>query len=351
MLRAGPGWRGVVHCAVLLALIYWQWVLVTVQSSIRDASTSRHRFTIMLLMLIALITAVALPHAFGERAMLFALTCWASRLAIAFLLARFEKSNGFRMNLTSSLIQGPLLLGGALLGGTGQLALWALAALTEISAPFINGRAMSAQRYDVGNVVERFGLLIIVALGETIVSIAMPQAEIEHLSWVGLGGLVAAFILVGGLWWAYFHHSLALMEHYISRARIPFLAVRSLLAYGHLALTAGLICLAAGLHHVMAEPHHHVSIGSAALLCGGVVAFLAMFAVVRLRNARRVYRSRVVAGLLCLALIPVGIHISGLLLVSLLAAITVAECAWETLAPRSAGVPEHEEFAQLAQTR
>jgi bacterial low temperature requirement A protein (ltrA) len=348
VLRAETGWHGIIHCAVLLALIYWQWVLVTVQSSIRDASTSRHRFVVMLLMLIALISAVALPQAFGDRAMLFAITCWTSRLVITFLLARNENSNAFRMDLTSSLVQGPLLIGGALLGGTGQLVLWALAALSEITAPFLHSRAMSAQRYDVGNVVERFSLLIIVALGKTIVSIVTPQADLEHLSWAGLGGLVAAFTLVGGLWWAYFHHSLALMEHYISRARTPFFGVRSLLAYGHLALAAGLISLAAGLHHIMEEPHHHVPMESAVLLCGGVVVFLAMFAVVRLRNARRVYRSRVVASLLCILLIPMATHMSGLLLVGLLAVVTVAECVWETLAPRSAGVPEYEELAHLA---
>ena len=348
VLRAETGWRGIVHCTVLLALIYWQWVLVTVQSSIRDASTSRHRFVIMLLMILAMVSAVALPQAFGERALLFAITCWTSRLVITFLLARSENSNAFRMDLTSSLIQGPLLLGGAVLGGAGQLALWSLAALSEITAPFLHSRTMSAQRYDVGNVVERFSLLIIVALGETIVSIVTPQAELEHLSWSGLGGLVAAFILVGGLWWAYFHHSLGLMEHYISRARVPFFAVRSLLAYGHLALAAGLIALAAGLHQVMEDPHHHVPVESAALLCGGVVVFLSMFAVVRLRNARQIYRARVVAGLLCLALIPVGTRMTGLLLVTLLAIVAVAECAWETLAPRSAGVPDHGELAHLA---
>lgn len=131
-------------------------------------------------------------------------------------------------------------------------------------------------------------LLIIVALGETIVSIATPQTELEHLTWADLGGLAATFVLVGGLWWAYFRHSLGLMEHYINRARVPFRAVRSLLAYGHLALAAGLIALAAS---------------------------------------------------------P---HMSGMLLVSLLALIPVAECLWETLAPAGAGVPDLAKLADRA---
>ena len=348
VVRAEPGWRGLARAAVLLALVYWQWVLVTIQSSFRDASTGKHRFVVMLLMLIAMVSAVALPRTFGDRALPFAATCWGSRLVITFLLAHDENSRAFRMDLDSSLVQGPLLVGGALLGGAGQAVLWAAAALWEVTGPFRHVRAMSAQRYDVGNIVERFSLLIIVALGETIVSIVTPQAELERLSWSGLGALAAAFVLVGGIWWAYFHHSYDLIEHYIGHARTPFLAVRTLLAYGHLVLAAGLIALAVGLHHVMAEPLHRVPAEPAALLCGGVIVFFAMFAVIRLRNARRVYRSRFAACLLCLLLIPVGTRVSGTALVGLLALVITAGCVWETLAPASAGVPGREELADVA---
>lgn len=348
VIRGEPGWTGLVHAVVLLALLYWQWCLVTIQSSIRDASTTRHRFTVMLLMLIAMGTAAAVPQAFGERAMVFAVSCWGARLLITVMLARGENSRAFRMDLTTTLIQGPLLLGGAALGGTVQMVMWAVAALWEIAGPFLHAGAMSTQRYDVGNVVERFSLLIIVALGETVVSIATPQAELAHLDWTDLASLVTAFTLVGGLWWTYFHHNLNLMEHYISRATTPFYAVRSLLVYGHLALVAGLITTAVGLHHVMAEPHHYVDLETSMLLCGGTLVFMSMFAVVRLRNARRLYHSRAVACLLCLAIVPLGPHLSGLVLLGLLAAVVVGEGTWETLAPRSAGVPQHDELTRLA---
>lgn len=90
----------------------------------------------MLLMLIAMVSAVALSRAFGDRAPMFAATCWGSRLDITFLLARDENSRAFRMDLASSLVQGPLLVGGALLGGAGQEAiLWAAAALWEVTGP------------------------------------------------------------------------------------------------------------------------------------------------------------------------------------------------------------------------
>ena len=348
VIREEPGWGGLAHAGVLLVLIYWQWLLVTIQSSLRDASTSRHRLTIMTLMVIVMVSAIAVPHAFREQALIFATSCSLSRLVITFRLAGHENSNAFSMDLVSSLIQGPFMIGGAIMGGNGQLVLWTLAALWEITGPLRHSRTMSAQRYDVGNVVERFSLLIIVALGETIVSIATPQTELEHLTWADLGGLAAAFVLVCGLWWAYFHHSLGLMEHYINRARVPFRAVRSLLAYGHLVLAAGLIALAAGLHHMMEEPQDRVPMEASVLLCSGVIVFLAMFAVIRLRNARKIYRSRIVACALSLALIPAGPHMSGMLLVSLLALITVAECLWETLAPAVAGVPDLDELADRA---
>lgn len=111
VIRAESGWRGLAHAGVLLALIYWQWLLVTIQSSVRDASTSRHRLTVMALMVIVMVSAVVVPRAFEERALIFATSCWLSRLVITFRLARHENSNAFRMDLVSSLIQGPLLLG------------------------------------------------------------------------------------------------------------------------------------------------------------------------------------------------------------------------------------------------
>lgn len=73
-----------------------------------------------------------------------------------------------------------------------------------------------------------------------------------------------------------------------------------------------------------------------------------MFAVIRLRNARRIYRSRIAVCLLCLLLIPVGTRVSGAVLVGLLALVTAARCVWETLAPTSAGVPGREELADVA---
>ena len=122
VIREETGWRGLAHAGVLLVLIYWQWLLVTIQSSLRDASTNRHRLTIMTLMVIVMVSAVAVPRAFGERALIFATSCWLSRMVITFRLARHENSNAFRMDLVSSLIQGPLMLGGAIMGGNGQLA-------------------------------------------------------------------------------------------------------------------------------------------------------------------------------------------------------------------------------------
>lgn len=351
VLRGEPGMLGVARAGVILALVYWQWVLVSVQTSLRDMSTAPNRFTVMLLMLVAMVSAAAVPEAFNDRATVLAVSCTASRFLITGLLARSENSRAFRMDLLASLIQAPLLIAGAIVGGTAQLVLWAGAALYEISGPLIHSRTMRAQRYDVGNVVERFGLLIIVALGETIVSICTPQAELSELTTADLAVLVAAFVLVVGLWWAYFHRGAALMEHYIANAAVPFLPVRNQLAYGHLVLVAGLIAIAAGFHHVVADPHHPADARSAALLCAGTISFLGMFAVVRLRNIHRVYVSRMVASGICLLLIPVGMRVSGLVLVSALAAVAAAQCAWETLAPRSAGVPERDELAAVAAIR
>ena len=227
------------------------------------------------------------------------------------------------------------------MGGNSQLALWALAALWEITGPLRHSRAMSTQRYDVGNVVKRFSLLIIVALGETIVSIATPQTELEHLTWADLGGLVAAFIIVGGLWWAYFHHGDRFILMRFKQVDAGTDVVRSILAYGHLVLVAGIILVAVGFHAAVDDPQEALGPGPSLLLGCGTALFLAEFVLIRWNAFRAVYRSKLVGALGAVVLGAAG---AALVTVSLLSALVVAIDAWEILAPRSAGMPRPEEF-------
>ncbi|PHP53053.1 hypothetical protein BW737_005450 [Actinomyces ruminis] len=100
----------------------------------------------------------------------------------------------------------------------------------------------------------RLGLLVIVALGETVVGIGEPLSEAESVTWQQAVAVLAAFMPVGGLRWSSFHHSSGPVLQLLETARTPFDAVRGVLVYGHLSLIGGIIAVAASFHSALEEP-------------------------------------------------------------------------------------------------
>jgi len=346
VLREG-GTVAVLRGVILLAVIYWLWCITSIQMSMRDASRDRSRLVVLLIGLVTLVMAVCVPDAFGRRALAFALSCWAARLLIVFGLVR-STWRVFQPDLVGVVLTGPLLTAGTLLGGRGQLVLWSAAALAEFASPVLLRAKMRAARYDAENVVERFGLLVIVALGETLVGVGEPLSEAEHVSWQQGAALVAAFALIAGLWWSYFHHSSGLVLRRLETADTPFDVVRGLLVYGHLLFVGGIIAVAAALHLVFEETAEPAGWFAASLLCIGTVAFLTVFLVVRLRTFRRIYRSRLLGVVANAALVaPAATVLPAWVALTAVAAIVVAVALWETLAPVSAGVPQRDEFSAV----
>lgn len=346
VLREG-GAVSVLRGVILLAVIYWLWCITSIQMSMRDASRDRSRLVVLLIGLVTLVMAICVPDAFGRRALVFALSCWAARVLIVLGLVR-STWRVFLPDVVGVVVTGPLLTAGALLGGRGQLVLWSAAALTEFVSPMLLRVRMRAASHDAENVVERFGLLVIVALGETLVGVGEPLSEAGRVSWQQGAALVAAFALIAGLWWSYFHHSSGLVLRRLETADTPFDVVRGLLVYGHLLFVGGIIAVAAALHLVFEETTEPAGWFAASLLCIGTIAFLTVFLVVRLRVFRRLYRSRLLGVVATAALVvPSATVLPAWISLAAVAAVVVAVALWETLAPVSAGVPRHDEFSAV----
>ncbi|MBM6979983.1 MAG: low temperature requirement protein A [Actinomyces succiniciruminis] len=343
LLRA-DGTLGLIHGVIVLAVIYWLWCITSIQASMRDVTTNRNRLVVLALALVTLAVAITVPQAFGAHALAFAVACWAARGVL--LVGMVGTSwRVFTPDLLGVVATGPLLVAGALLGGNAQLGLWAAAALLELVSPSLQRRRMRNLRYDAEHVVERFGLLVIVALGETVVGMGEPLSEAETIDWQQAVAVLAAFVMVGGLWWSYFHHSSGLVLRLLETAQTPFDVVREVLVYGHLVLIGGIIAIAAGFHSVLEEPEAPMGWKMAVLLCLGVAAFLAVFLHVRARVFSRLYRSRL-AGMLAAALLAplAATTLPGWTALVAAAGITLAVSAWETLSPTSAGLPALEDF-------
>ncbi len=263
------GATGLVRAGVVFLIIYWLWVVTAIQASFHDISSTRVRVTLYSTSFLALVAALCIPSMFEDtsRAVVFAIAYWASRAVVLVGLLR-GRWRTFGLYLVTLLFSGPLLVTGAFLPSPWREVTWAVVGVVEVLIPLLQRSRMVSLRYDAPHVVERFGLLVLIALGESIVAIGGPLAASDHWGWPQVLALVGSFVLVTGLWWLSFDHSDHLIVLRIQAAPVQFDAVRSLLAYGHLWIVGGIIAFAAGLHSVIAHPAEPLELEAALLLSG-----------------------------------------------------------------------------------
>jgi low temperature requirement protein LtrA len=230
-------------------------------------------------------------------------------------------------NLGSAL----LVLGGGLAGGTAQYVLWALAFALEWVTPRLIG---GAGGFDVspGHFVERHGLVVLIAIGESIVAVGVGASrrpldlELAAVAAVGLA-------LSACLWWTYFGTDDERAKAALAAAR-P--AARSRLAieafgYWHLVLLLGVIAVAAAEKTVIAHPLHGLAAAPAVALSGGVAVFLVGDVLFRRSLAIGRVAPRAVAAVLALVTIPLALAVA---VVQLAALVSVLGALFAVEAPR-----------------
>ncbi|PYC84428.1 low temperature requirement protein A [Streptomyces tateyamensis] len=289
---------------VVLVPVYWCWVGTTVQANVRDVDNARDRLGILGVGLAGMGMAMAIPDAYGERGLLFGLSYWAARLVLFALIVQVPGTWRGPYGIGVA-ISGPLLVGGALLHGNARLLLWAVAALIDLAGPTVLRRRLAEVRYHPGHLPERFGLLMLVAVGESIVATGSPVAAGRTLSNIELATVAVAFTISCALWWIYFVHANEAMRYAVTVAQVQRDLVRRVFSYAHLVLVAAVIAVAAGFHSTVAEPTGQLSWHTLELLCGGCAVYLATFGYTRWIMFRSLAHARVLAALLVLALPPV----------------------------------------------
>jgi low temperature requirement protein LtrA len=331
LLHGDHSWAGVGRALVVYVPIYWAWVGTTIHANTHDVDHPSARIGIFTVGLCSLFLSLAVPGAYGDRAVLFAVAYLALRIV---LLVLVTPGRGLFVNpfTVAVLVTGPLRLVGAFLDERAQVTLWAVAAVVDISTPLIARRRTALLRFDPAHLPERFGLFLIVALGESIVAIGAPAAASAHLSAGEAGAVAAAFVLACGLWWVYYAFAASAIRHAVETAEVRTDVIRQVLSYGHLAFIGGIVAAAVGIAEVVAHPDHHLSGGVAGLLYGGSALYLATFGYTRWRMFRQVSRTRLTAAAVVLALLPLSIHLPALAALCLVAAVVVLLNVYEHIA-------------------
>ncbi len=327
-------WAGIGQGLLALLILWWTWTGYAWLTSVIDPEDGPVRLVMVGAMAAMLVAALAVPDAFGDGAVKFALAYAGVRAAhVGLFIVASQEDPGLRRSITGlagiTTVTVVVLLIGALVGGTGQAVIWIAAIVLDIGWAFFF--ASAGWRLVPEHFAERHGLIIIVALGESVVALGVGSE-------VGLtaGVTVAAILgiaLVFELWWIYFDVvAIANVRRLVRAAvgRIQNEMARDIYSYLHFLLVAGIELAAYGLHDVLEHPGEHLKVVPAFALLGGAAIYLLGHVAIRLRGAGTLNVQRLVLAAVLFALIPVAGEISGLAALAIGVALLAVLIAYET---------------------
>jgi low temperature requirement protein LtrA len=336
-------WEGAGRALLVLLVVWWSWNYTTWVTNELDPESAVVRALVIALMLASLLMAVAIPEAFGGRALLFAGAYVAIQvgrhLFLTFAAAAsgtIERERAGRI-LTWFVAAGALWVAGAIADGPVRTGLWLVALALDYGAPlvvfWVPGRPrLSSGAWDVGteHFAERFQLFVIIALGESIVLIGATTSQLElDIATVLAFGL--AFLGAAALWWLYFNYVATIAERRLAQAEGEDRTrlARDAYTYLHAVIIAGVIATAVGDELVIAHPTEKLETPALIVVVAGPALYLLAHVALRLRMTASLSYRRLGGALACLAVGAVGAFAPGLVVGGLLLAILVAVIASE----------------------
>src|SRR5918911_2246379 len=340
--------EGALETLFLLLAVWWAWIYTTWVTNWFDPDRLPVRLMLVAVMLASLVMSVAIPEAFGEGGLMFALAYVAIQVGrTVFVVIALNKSLGrsdplsrnFQRMLVWLLASGVLWIIGGLVEGEAHYVLWALALAVEYTGPVVGfytpglGRSTTEtwRTVEGGHGAERCQLFVIIALGESILVTGTTFGEIET-SVATVAAFVVAFLGSVALWWIYFARAAEAAREVFASSEDPGRIARSAYTYFHLPMIAGIIAVAAADEFTVAHPTDRGMVASVALTVGGNALFLVGHAFFKWAVFGMLAWSRVVAVAALIVLIPVGFALPTLALSSAAVLIVVALAAWDALA-------------------
>jgi low temperature requirement protein LtrA len=334
LMSENPTWEGLGQGLLVLVALWWAWAAYAWLTNYIDTEQDTERLLMLAAMAAMLVAALATPHVFGDNALIFGIAYAAVRWLHIFIFAEanehVDTATAVRVLARTALPAPLLLIAAAFFDGTVQGAIWVVALTIDLGGPIVFG--VRGFRVSAGHFAERFGLIVIIALGESIVAIGAGIAGVE----LDTGLVVAAIFgvaLSAALWWAYFDMTAILSEEFFRnlQGEERLLVARDAYSYLHLPLIAGILLVALGVKKTLGDVDEPLKTVPALALFGGIALYYAAHVAFRLRIARALSRERLVAALVCLALIPLATEVDSLAALGIAAAIASLLIAYETV--------------------
>ncbi len=329
-----PTWEGLAKGLLVLGVLWWSWVGYAWLTSVVDPEEDAVRLTIFVAMAALLVVGLCVPGAFDDNALIFALAYAVVRIAhIGLFLLASRDDPLFRKSVVglacSTAIGSGLLIGASFTDGALQGSLWAAALLLDMGGPYFFGA--DGWHLAPHHFAERHALIIIIALGESIVAIGVgAEAKVD-------GGIVLAASLgmavAAAQWWLYFDVVFHVAARRLAEAtvgRVQNEMARDSYSYMHFPMVAGIVLVALGMKKTLGHVEDPLKLVPAAALLGGSAIYLLAHVAFRYRHVHTINTRRLGLAVVLVAFVPVAVEIPALATVAILAAAFVLLIVEET---------------------
>ena len=329
-----PTFTGLLHGMLVFVPLYWAWSGYAWLTSTVDPELVLTRVVMFAAMAGMGLAAVATPGAFGEDTLAWGLGYLVVHLVHVALFAVAARGNPDLLRQVMSLVRalapgtGLILVAGLAFDGTARDLLWLAAIVLDFG--IILGAGVEGWVVHAEHFAERFGLVLIIALGESIVAIGAGDFDLG-VSQIAAGTI--AIVTIGMLWWAYFDvYALVAERRFHDAVGVEQLRIaRDSYALLHLPMIAGIVLFALGVKKVLEHTGDPLKDMPAVALCGGLALYALAYVAFRRRNTGTFSALRAVAGLACLAVIPLALQAAALVALAILALIWTTLIAFETI--------------------
>jgi low temperature requirement protein LtrA len=257
LLAHETSWARLGEAMLVLALVWWAWSAFVWAANAQEEQSRMLRACLLVGMVLVFVVGLAVPHAFGSNALLF---------AVAYALVRFlhlgvyadaaRRGNagraailGFAVTVAIGML---LLLLGALAHGSLRVALWLLAIAIDYAGPawLTRERLRGLQQVAVAHFAERYGAFVIICIGESIVAVGVVIAERPLTPGLVIAATLPLLTAVG-MWWTYFDRTADRAQERLRVHDDPVLAAADAYSYMHLIIVAGIIIFDGGVKLVV----------------------------------------------------------------------------------------------------
>jgi low temperature requirement protein LtrA len=337
LLVDDPTWGGVLRGMLVLAALWWAWSGYAWLTSTMDVDEGGVRLAMLAAMAAMLFVALAVPGAFGDDAVLFGVVYLLVRVLHLVLYAIVSRDDpdlrtALLRIVPTELLGASLLVVAGFLEGDRRIGVWVVALTIDYFGPAVRG--LRGWRIAPEHFAERHGLIILIALGESIIAIGVG-AGLELVP----GVMVAAalgIVVVSALWWLYFDVAAIFARGRLMQASGVEQARLALHSYSylHLPMIAGIVLFALGLEAALHDVAEALDTVPAVALCGGASLYLLGHVASLFQTTGRVFRRRTVGALVLLALIPAAVAISALAALALVSTVCSLVVAYEAIRHR-----------------